>query len=144
MPGDRVGPPIAFLRQAGSNPVALPQLRDRGPQPVFANVTDCWGTFDRVIDPDDWDVAFRAAFVTALAGALAIPVWQDQGLKDTFESQAFGQSHEKRSGGMFGRIKARDLSGEPMGASPLLASDPLSDARITGTGPAYWPWYGNM
>lgn len=141
MPGDRIGPPIQFLQQAGSNPIVLRNFSIEGAS-VFANVTDVWGTFDRVIDPDDWDVAFRAAFVTALAGALAIPVWQDSTLKDTFEQQAFGQPHEKRSGGMFGRIKARDMSGEPLGSQPLLASDPLSDARITGTAP-YYPWYGN-
>lgn len=143
MPGDRIGPPIAFLQQAGQNPVPLRNYAIEG-RNVYANVTDMWGTFDRVIDPDDWDVAFRAAFVTALAGALAIPVWQDQGLKETFEEQAFGQKHEKRSGGMFGRIKARDLSGEPLGPSPLTASDPLTDARITGTAPGYYPWHGTF
>jgi hypothetical protein len=139
LPGDRVGPPKAFLRQAGCNPIACRNYAIEG-KTVFANETDLWGTFRREIDPDDWDVGFRAAFVIALAGALAIPVWQDSKLKQDFEIQAFGEPHEKRSGGLFGHLKALDMSGEPL-ASPLLASDPLSDARVSGPDP-YFSWAG--
>lgn len=141
LPGDRIGPPKAFLSQAGANPIILRNYAIEGAT-VFANVIDCWATLRRVIDPDSWDLAFRSAFVTGFAGKLAIPVYQDKTLGQDKLIEAFGTPSEKGTGGKFGRLIAQDMSAEPMG-NPLMASDPLTDARFGGGDPFY-AWAGQF
>lgn len=139
LPGDRIGPPKAFLQAAGTNPILLRNYAIEGAT-VYANCSDVWATLRRIIEPGDWDAAFRAAFVKALAGALAVPVYQDKGLAQDLMVEAFGTPSEKGTGGMFGRLIAQDMSAEPL-ANPLLDGDPLTAAR-TGSGDPYFSWAG--
>lgn len=140
LPADRVGPAIRFLDRAGQSPRALRNFHLEG-KTVFANVPELWAEIRIVVAVDDWDVSFRAAFTKLLASELAIPVFQDAKLKEDLRTICLGQPHEKNTGGLFGRLMAQNKAAEPMGASPLMANDPLDDARWGG-GPSYLDWAG--
>lgn len=139
LPADRIGAPKQVLFQAGANPLVCRHYAIEGAH-IFANAADLWATFRVLIEPDDWDVAFRAAFVKALAGNLAVPVYQDKGLGEDLRVEAFGVPSKEGTGGMFGRLMAQDLAAEPMGQPPL-ADDPLTQARLTTADP-YTSWAG--
>lgn len=108
---------------------------------LFANEADTFSVYKVLVDPDYWDPSFRAAFVVALGGYLAVPVWQDGQLQDDKFTQAFGTPSREGTGGMIGRLMAQDKASQPVGDA-LLASDPLTAVHHTGGGT--YPWYGNF
>lgn len=140
LPGDRVGPAVAFMDRAGQSPRPLRNFHLEG-KSVFANVPDLWAEIRIIVDVDDWDASFRAAFTKLLASELAIPVFQDGKLKEDLRTICLGQPHEKNTGGLFGRLMAQNKAAEPIGATPLMAATPLDDARYS-SGPGFHDWAG--
>lgn len=140
MPGDKVGDPLKFSRDPRfRDPVREYYLEARQ---VHTNEPVLYGRFRVLVDPAAWDPAFRAAFTTALASALAVPILQDVNLKETLEAQAFGSAQIRRSGGVggeFGRLIAQNLAASPMG-TPFGGNDVLVGARDTG--PLSGDWWG--
>jgi len=126
--GDRLGPPLKVLRQAGSCPVPMRDYAFEG-QSLFANEPDCW-TVDKVDpDPSIWDPAFVAAFSVAYASGLAVPLQQDVDMKFELHVEAFGTRQEKFTGGMFGRLITLQRTSEPVD-SPYTKSNPFTDVRF--------------
>jgi hypothetical protein len=138
LPGDRIGPPLGFSEKPGC------RIRNYAIEgnAVFCEAATLYGQFNRVVDPSEWPLDFLDAFVTLLCANLAVPVWQDQNLKAAYTEEAVGTPQEKRSGGKFSRVKARDMAGEPLG-SPLMESDPLTGARNAGY-PYDMNWFGRF
>ncbi|MBB3385987.1 MULTISPECIES: hypothetical protein [unclassified Rhizobium] len=101
-----------------------------------------WAVYKTYKDPDYWDPAFRSAFVVALAGYLAIPVWQDDNLQNEKLQQAFGTPSQQGTGGMIGRLMAQDKASRPVGEESLLSEDPLTSVRPTGA-TRHVPWHGS-
>lgn len=126
LPGDKVGDPLKML----SDPRRETPLRDfylEGNE-VHADVTDVWARCRVLVDPRYWDPAFRSAFVTALASALAVPVMHDEDGAANLYAKAFGSPSQGGAGGEFGRLIAQNMAASPVG-SPLASYDPLVTAR---------------
>lgn len=140
LPAERVGPAVRFLDQAGHSPRTLRNYHLEG-RAVFVNVPELWAEIRLIVPVDDWEAEFRSAFVTLLASELAVPVFQEGGLRDQLRTVALGTPQEKMTGGMFGRLMAQNKAAEPMGAEPLMANTPLDDAR-NGSGRGYMDWAG--
>ncbi len=129
LPANRIGNPLKILRSAGSRPYPLAHrdfMIEGGA--LYANVDATWSVCKFETDPESWEPGFRAAFVIALAGNLAVPVWHDDNLKGDLLQQAFGSPSQQGTGGMFGRLIAQDKASQPMADSPAV-EDPLSNAR---------------
>lgn len=126
LPGDRIGPPLKLL----SDPRRETPLRDFDIEgnSLFTDQRDAWARVKVALEPSAWPAQFTDAFAVALAGALAIPLLQDENMAAEKEMKAFGRPQEGGAGGMFGRIIAQDLAGKPV-SSPLLRGDPLTMAR---------------
>lgn len=136
LPGERIGAPLRYLE----DPRRRTPLRDfalEGGQ-LFCDVPDTWSLCKVYVDPDIWPPDFRSAFVTALGGYLAMPVWQDADLRNDKMVEAFGTPSREGTGGLFGRLMAQDLAAAPIGA-PMERESPVVNARITGVSE---PWYG--
>ena len=126
LPGDRIGDPLKLL----PDPRREAPLRDfqiEGDE-VHANVAEIWARCRVNVDPRYWDPAFRAAFVTALASALAVPLMQDEDTAATLHAKAFGSPSQGGAGGEFWRLIAQNLASSPVG-SPLTGYNVLVDAR---------------
>lgn len=126
LPGNKVGDPLAILRDARRNDV-LREYYLEGFE-VHCDVAEIWARCRVLIDPRYWDPAFRAAFRKALAAELAVPVLQDIDLKNELRKEAFGTPSEGETGGKFGRLIAQNRAASPIGA-PLYENDPLTTAR---------------
>jgi hypothetical protein len=138
LPSPRLSNPLAYLPDpARCRDVIRHFTLQQGK--MYCNEPSAWAVYKTYVDPDYWDPAFRAAFVIALAGMLAVPVWQDEDMRDRRLAQAFGSPSLQGTGGEIGRLMAQDKASAPIGEHPLLAHDPLSDVRPTGAGDA---WYG--
>lgn len=130
LPGDMIGAPRKLLRALTPEPVVLRDF-DREARVIYSNEKDIWARVRVNLDPDYWDVAFRAAFLRALEGYLAVPLLQDLELEAKRFRDAFGAAADRGAGGMIGRCIADDMSGQPV-ESPFTRGDPLTDAR--------WGW----
>lgn len=127
LPGDAIGPPLALLTDAGG---ALAPLRDftiEGTR-VLSNQAVVHARCKVAVDPAAWEPGFRAAFIVALEGMLAVPMIADVNRRDARLQDAFGTPAQGGAGGAFGRLIALDRAGSPVG-SPLLSDDPLTAAR---------------
>jgi hypothetical protein len=133
LPADRIGPALAYFDRVGIDRHVLRNFHLEG-NTAFADVPDLWAEFRVVIAIDDWDVAFRAAFVKLLASELAIPVWQDKTMRDELRAECFGTASEKMTGGLFGRLMAQNKAAAPIGAEAISTRDPLDDARYGAMG----------
>jgi hypothetical protein len=133
LPAERIGPAIAFLDQVGISRRVLRNYNLEG-KSVFCDVPDCWAQIKVVVAIDDWDVSFRAAFVVLLASEFAVSVMQDASQAQTLRAEAIGTPAMQGSGGMFGKLIAQNKAAQPMGAEPLMATDPLDDARYGANG----------
>lgn len=129
LPGDRIGDPLKVL--ACPRDPSLP-LRDFDIEGgvLYADVCDVWVRVRVAVDPVTWEPGFRSAFVVAFAGFLAVPLQQDADLEAQLFGVAFGTPSRDQTGGLFGRLIAQNRAGSPLG-SPLLRSDPLTDARFS-------------
>lgn len=99
---------------------------------LHINCHPVWVVLNASVDPTLWERGFRNAFIVALASELAVPLKQDIDLRDSLEAKAFGTSSQGRTGGLFGRVIARDITNRArnLGNQP----DPLTNAhRSSGT-----------
>ncbi len=141
LPGIRLGAPLLNLESAGRNPRTLRSFAlEEGL--LFADAPDTWSQCKVLVDPDYWDPPFRSAFVVALGGYLAVPIWADADLQDQKFTQAFGTPSREGTGGMIGRLMAQDKTAAPIGGD-LMASDPLTAVHHTG-GRSSLPWHGEF
>lgn len=139
LPGNRIGNPLKIMDRAGQSPNPLRNFTLEEGR-LFCNAAETWSVCKVLVDPDYWDPSFRAAFVVALAGYLAVPVWQDQDLQNDKLVEAFGTPSREGTGGLFGRLMAQDKASAPIGDN-LLAHDPLTAVHNTG-GSYDLPWHG--
>ncbi|MGV0912434.1 hypothetical protein [Martelella sp. FOR1707] len=142
LPGNRIGPPLKVMDQAGSSPRPLREYAlEEGM--LFCNQSETWSLCKVAVAPDAWEPPFRAAFVIALAGYLAIPIWFDEDLRDAKLAEAFGSPSQQGGGGKLGRLMAQDRAGAPVGQTQA-DDEPLTAARTTGAGPIHTPWHGDF
>lgn len=134
LPGGRIGEPVKVLANPRYADQPLRHFAIEGGE-LHADMEAVWVTCVEEVDPATWPPLFRAAFVTALAGELAVPQAHDTNLADSLRVQAWGTPSEGGRGGLIGRAMARDAAQAP--GSALLASDPLTGVRAEG------PWYGS-
>lgn len=126
LPGDKIGDPLKMLL----DPRRETPLRDfylEGNE-VHADVDQLWAKCRVQVDERYWDPAFRSAFVTALAAALAVPLMQDEDTAAALYAKAFGSPSQGGGGGEFGRLIAQNMAASPVG-SPLAGYDDLVAAR---------------
>lgn len=133
LPAERIGPALGFFSQVGINPRLERNFSIEG-KSVFVNVDALWAQIRVIVEPDDWDVAFRAAFTKYLASELAVPVWQDGTMRERLRVDCFGTPSEKVTGGLFGRLMAQNKAAAPIGAEAVSRADPLDDARYGAMG----------
>ncbi|WP_062222207.1 hypothetical protein [Aureimonas sp. D3] len=127
LPGDRLGAPLLVLRAVVQSEAVLRTYTIEGGT-LFAHEPAVWARCKVEVDPVAWEPNFRTAFTTALASRLAVPMQQDEGLAAELWAAAFGTPAQGGTGGAFGRLVAQDRAAAPV-SSPLLRSDPLTDAR---------------
>lgn len=138
LPGDKVGDPLKL----SSDPKFRQPVREfylEGLQ-VHSDEAQIYARCRVLVDPVAWDPAFRAAFVTALAGYLAIPVLQDSDMAEDKKKAAFGTPSQGGAGGEFGRLIAQNRASSPIG-SPFGGNDVLVDVRQSG-GRLTDSWHG--
>jgi hypothetical protein len=141
LPGNRIGNPLKIMDQAGHSPRPLRKF-DLEEGKLFCDRPETWSVCKVLVDPDYWDPSFRAAFITALAGYLAVPVWNDYDLKADKLQEAFGTPSREGTGGEIGRLMALDKASASVGES-ILDDDPLTSVHHTGGSP--WlsgSWHG--
>ncbi|WFS02213.1 hypothetical protein [Rhizobium tumorigenes] len=142
LPGDRIGAPLAYFRCIAPRPGLIRDFSlEEGK--FFANEQSAWAKVKKAVDPDYWDPPWRSAFVKALGGELAVPVWQDEDLRERRRQEAFGTPSQQGTGGVFGRLMAQDKASAPVGDQSLLTNDVLTDVRPTG-GMHSGPWHGSF
>ncbi|WP_057465811.1 hypothetical protein [Pseudovibrio sp. POLY-S9] len=136
LPGDKNGPPLRVLSQAGAKPRTLRSYDIEG-RAVFADIPEVWALCKIHLKPDEWDPAFRSGFVVALSGFLAVPVKQDKNLAKEFLERAFGTKSEKGGGGVLGRLADQDAASAPTGQG-FLDEDPLTEAHSGVSSASHW------
>jgi hypothetical protein len=127
LPATRIGQPLAILTDV----VRECYLRDfmiEGGK-IYTNVTPVWARCRVAADPETWDEGFKEAFAIALASALAVPLTQDEQMRDTLAAQAFGDPREQGGGGLFGKLSQIDRAAQPQGRG-FMDNDPLTAARF--------------
>lgn len=127
LPGNRIGDPLAVLTQVSPCEQFLRDFMNEGGN-LYCNVSPVWVRVRVMSDPTFWDLGFREAFATALAGALAVPVLMDEELEDRRNQEAWGRPQENGGGGLFGRLIALNRAATPVGRT-FLDNDPLTAAR---------------
>lgn len=127
LPADRIGEPLAMLRDPTREIYLREFMIEAGN--VYANVEPVYVRYRAAADPAIWDLGFREAFATALAGALAVPLLQDEDLGMAKHIEAFGRPQENYGGGLFGRLIALNRASQPQGRR-FLDDDPLTAARF--------------
>jgi len=126
LPDDKVGDPLKLARD-GFCEQPIHRFDLEGLQ-VHCNEDAVFARCRVLVDPEYWDPAFRACFVTALGSALAVPLLQDTSLRDDLYQEAFGTPSQGGSGGVFGRLIAQNEASAPK-SSPFTRHDPLTAAR---------------
>jgi hypothetical protein len=127
LPGDRVGEPLAYLRQVSPNEAFLRDFMVEAGA-VFCNVHMLWARIRVMQNPLYWDAGFAEAFATGLAAAMAVPLLQDEDREAMLRMLAFGRPQELGGGGLFGRLITLNRNAQPMGRK-LYDNDPLTSAR---------------
>lgn len=140
LPGSRIGNPLKIMDQAGSSPRPLRNFTiEEGI--LFCDVTETWSLCKVEVSPDSWPPEWRAAFVMAYGGYLAVPVWQDEKMRDSRLQEAFGTPSREGTGGLFGRLMAQDKASNPIG-EPMADDNPLTNVRPQGCSGGGDPWHG--
>ncbi|TYC51623.1 hypothetical protein FMN50_20290 [Rhodobacterales bacterium] len=140
LPGDRVGPPLKIMRSAGQSPEPLRNF-DREGSLILSNERNIWARCKVITEPATWDPGWRDAFVTALAGYLAVPLLQNGDMKAEKHREAFGTPSQEGAGGKFGRLLAQDKASAPLGSS-IANAEPLSGAHEGYGGRCAGDWHG--
>ncbi|MGG7535352.1 hypothetical protein [Rhizobium sp. 12,4] len=141
LPGDRIGNPLAYRCGPSQSDRIIRDFTLQGGN-FYSIEQQAWAVYKAAVDPETWEPSFRAAFVTALSASLAVPVWQDEDMRDRLLQQAFGTPSMQGTGGTFGRLMAQDKASAPIGEQNLLTNDPLTAVRPLGGG--YVPWHGGL
>lgn len=141
LPGNRIGNPRKILDQAGQSPRPLKHFTIEEGK-LFCNVDTTWSQCKVYVRPEYWPPEWYGACVVALGGYLAVPVWQDEDLREGRLVEAFGTPSREGTGGLFGRLMAQDRASEPMNDMGI-EENPLINARTIGTGADY-PWHGSL
>lgn len=126
LPGDRVGDPLAVLTDVAHEAYLRDFMIEQGV--LYTNIDPVWVRYRVMADPEYWDDGFREVFAIALAGALAVPVRQDDDLAAQYERQAFGDPREGGAGGLVARLVALNKAAQPSGRR-FMDHDPLTAAR---------------
>jgi hypothetical protein len=132
LPGTRIGNPLKIMDQAGSSPRPLRSFTiEEGI--LFCDAEETWSLCKVEVSPDSWPPDWRAAFVVAYGGYLAVPVWNDENMRDGRLAEAFGTPSQQFTGGMFGRLMAQDKASNPVG-EPMQNDNPITAVRPQGAG----------
>ncbi|MEK1929090.1 MAG: hypothetical protein AAAC47_04780, partial [Pararhizobium sp.] len=107
LPGNKVGDPLKVLRQAGNNEDPLRDFTIEGFS-LFANEPEVWARCKVNVDPQYWDDGFMVGFVIVLGAYLAVPVLQNEKMRDDSLAEAFGTPSQGGGGGYFGRLLAQN------------------------------------
>lgn len=83
---------------------------------LYCHADAVWLRYKLLREPETWPADFASAFVVALAAYLAVPVRQDEALRDRYLREAFGDLREGGTGGLFGRLIAQMRANEPVGS----------------------------
>lgn len=142
LPGGRIGNPLKVMDRAGSSPHPLRDFTIEGGI-LYANVTETWSLCKFEASPDSWPPEWRAAFVVAYGGYLAVPVWADEDMRDRRLAEAFGTPSKEGTGGLFGRLMAQDKASNPVG-EPMQDDNPVTAVRAQGAGGGDLPWHGKF
>lgn len=138
LPGGRIGNPIKLW----DNPRRRTVVRDFAIEEgkVFCDCPDTWSLCRFYVAPEFWPPDWREGYVLVLGAYFAVPVWQDEDMRDRRLQEAFGTPSRDGTGGLFGRLLAQDVASNPVG-EPQEMDNPLSNARYSGTAE---PWYGRF
>lgn len=128
MPGTALGPPRRVLDNPLDRSRPLRNCMVEAGR-VYANVREIWAVVPVAANPAVWPAPFRLAVIVLVAADLCVPIAHDKTLAATLFEQGEGTKEQKGLGGLIGQAIAADISGAPP-AAPLLASDPLTDARF--------------
>lgn len=132
LPGVRIGNPLKVMDQAGADPRPLRVFTiEEGI--LFCNVVETWSLVKCEVHPSAWPPEWRAAFVIAYGGYLAVPVWSDENMRDSRLQEAFGTPSREGTGGLFGRLMAQDKASNPVG-EPMQNDNPVMAVRSQGAG----------
>lgn len=137
LPGGHIGNPLKYLTDA-RNRTPLRDFDLEGGM-LYCDHPETWSRCKFYVDPDTWPPDWRGAFILALGAYLAMPVWQDDQMRQDLLVECFGTASQGGSGGVFGRLMAQDKTSRPVG-NPLDDENPLANARFGHGG--NMPWYG--
>lgn len=129
LPGDRIGPPLAVLSQAGQSEVICREFRREGGH-LYTNTPQAWVRIRIMLSPEIWDEGFANAFVTALAAALAVPLREDEDRESQLNGAAFGDPRQGGVGGLFGALLSADRAASQQTGRGFMDNDPLTMARF--------------
>lgn len=135
LPGDRIGNPLRYW----SHPRDRRPIRDFTLEAgvFYCDCAEAWSLCKTYVDPDYWPTDWRSAFIVALGAYLAVPIWQDDDMRDGRLAEAFGSPSQQLTGGMFGRLIAQDKASNPIG-DPQSLDNPLVNARYSGSADLSW------
>ncbi|CDZ67633.1 Hypothetical protein NGAL_HAMBI2605_59140 [Neorhizobium galegae bv. orientalis] len=129
LPGGRIGNPLKIMDDARRRTPVRDFTIEEGK--LYCDREDTWSLCKVEVDPDTWPPEWRGAFVIALGGYLAVPVWQDTDMRSDKLVEAFGTASRDGTGGLFGRLMAQDKASNPVG-EPQAQEDVLTNARHSG------------
>lgn len=135
VPADAVGEPLRLWSDAARKSPLRNHLFEA--RQVHCDDDAVFGSFVVRMEPEFWPALFRAAVIDWIAARLAIPVGHDDKLAALLEQGAVGSPSDYMRGGLMGRAIGRDAASSA--AQPLLASDPLTGARVDGA-PSLGGW----
>ena len=127
--GGALGPPRRVFSHDGGYERIVRYYRIEG-NILYSDEDNIWTVETVYREPDAWWPEFRTAFTQALSGYMAVPMLQDESLRDTILAATFGDIRQGGAGGLFQRVVANALAAEPKGSS-LTRADPLVNARWT-------------
>lgn len=135
-PGEALSGPFSLSASDGRATIKRFSVEGRT---VYCNVAAIVGRFPMRVDPAEWPAEFRTAVTVWLAGEFALPVAQDNDMREKLIAQAIGLPSEQGRGGMMGRAIGND-KGRDASLPDLAAHDPLTQARFDSG----YPWHGDL
>lgn len=126
LPGGTLGQPLRYALDGRCTRIL--RSFDLEANEIHCNEPAVFARCRVYVEPHAWEPGFRAAFTTALASALAVPLLQDEDLASGLHGAAFGSPSQGGGGGKFGRLIAQNRAADPPD-SPVRHGDPLVNAR---------------
>lgn len=112
LPAERLGDPIYVTDDATDPDHRFSRYALINSQ-VHADKTPLYGEFRFRAPPNRWSPTFKAATITAVAAAFAIPLTHDRALADAKKVEAYGSPVEQYRGGMIGAAIRADAFSSP-------------------------------